>query len=91
MMSVQRAVSNRAQRRGHRGQTSPPHSRPNARAGKVGFAHTRKASLISPPAAEELGSSHARQAVVAHIRELAQKPHEPRAAFLHCAEPHGKF
>ncbi|KAJ7803743.1 hypothetical protein B0H13DRAFT_1671541, partial [Mycena leptocephala] len=25
------------------------------------------------------------------IRELAQKPHEPHTAFLHCAKPHGKF
>jgi hypothetical protein len=26
-----------------------------------------------------------------HNRELAQKPHEPHAAFLHCAERHGLF
>jgi hypothetical protein len=25
------------------------------------------------------------------IRDLAQKPHEPQAAFLHCAKPHRKF
>ena len=27
----------------------------------------------------------------AENRQVVQKPHEPHAAFLHCAKPHGKF
>jgi hypothetical protein len=29
--------------------------------------------------------------VLAMIRELAQKPHEPHAAFWHCAKPHAEI
>jgi hypothetical protein len=29
--------------------------------------------------------------VFQHIREFVQKPHEPHAAFVHCAKPHDKM
>jgi hypothetical protein len=39
----------------------------------------------------DIESALAALSLTPDIRELAQKPHEPRAAFLHCAELHRKF